>query len=60
MVDDDWMVTNICLFGSMVIINLLEVSINMVYGIIIIVILMTTILGVYLEISDFDDNNEKY
>ena len=32
----------------------------MVYGILIIVILIFTILGVYLEISDLDDNNEKY
>ena len=32
----------------------------MVYGILIIVILISMILGVYIEISDFDDNNEKY
>lgn len=32
----------------------------MVYGILIIVILISMILGVYIEISDSDDNNEKY
>ena len=32
----------------------------MVYGILIIVILIFTILGVFIELSDPDDNNEKY
>ena len=32
----------------------------MVYGILIIVILISMILGVFLEISDLDDNNKKY
>ena len=32
----------------------------MVYGILIILILISIILGVFLDISDFDDNNEKY
>ena len=32
----------------------------MVYGILIIVILISIILGVFLDISDLDDNNEKY
>ena len=32
----------------------------MVYGILIIVILISMILGVFIEVSDFDDNNEKY
>ena len=32
----------------------------MVYVILIIVILISTILGVFIEISDFDDNNDRY
>ena len=32
----------------------------MVYGILIIVILISMILGVYVELSDPDDNNDKY
>ena len=32
----------------------------MVYGILIIVVLISIILGVFIDISDFDDNNEKY
>ena len=32
----------------------------MVYGILIILILISVILGVFLDISDLDDNNEKY
>lgn len=32
----------------------------MIYGILIIVILISTILGVFIEISDLDDNNEKH
>ena len=32
----------------------------MVYGILIIVILISMILGVFIEISDPDDNNDKY
>ena len=32
----------------------------MVYGILIIVVLISIILGLFLDISDLDDNNEKY
>ena len=32
----------------------------MVYGILIIVILISIILGVFIDISDFDDKNERY
>ena len=32
----------------------------MVYGILIIVILISIILGLFIDISDLDDNNEKY
>ena len=32
----------------------------MVYGILIILILISIILGVFVDISDFDDNNDKY
>ena len=32
----------------------------MVYGILIILILMSVILGFFLDISDLDDNNDKY
>ena len=32
----------------------------MVYGILIIVILISIILGVFIDISDFDDNNNMY
>ena len=32
----------------------------MVYGILIILILISVILGVFIDISDLDDNNEKY
>ena len=32
----------------------------MVYGILIIVVLISIILGVFIDISDLDDNNEKY
>ena len=32
----------------------------MVYGIIIILVLISLILGFFLDISDLDDNNEKY
>ena len=32
----------------------------MVYGILIILILISIILGVFLDISDLDDNNERY
>ena len=32
----------------------------MVYGILIILVLISIILGVFLDISDLDDNNEKY
>lgn len=32
----------------------------MIYGILIIVILISIILGLFIDISDLDDNNEKY
>ena len=32
----------------------------MVYGILIILILISVVLGFFLDISDLDDNNEKY
>ena len=32
----------------------------MVYGILIIVVLISVILGFFLDISDLDDNNDKY
>ena len=32
----------------------------MVYGILIILILISLILGFFIDISDLDDNNEKY
>ena len=32
----------------------------MVYGILIILVLISVILGFFLDISDLDDNNEKY
>ena len=32
----------------------------MVYGILIILVLISIILGVFIDISDLDDNNEKY
>ena len=32
----------------------------MVYGILIILVLISIILGVFLDISDLDDNNERY
>lgn len=32
----------------------------MVYGILIIVVLISIILGVFLDISDLDDNNDRY
>ena len=32
----------------------------MVYGILIILILISVILGVFIDILDLDDNNEKY
>ena len=32
----------------------------MVYGILIIVILISNILGFFIDISDLDDNNDKY
>lgn len=32
----------------------------MVYGILIILILISIILGVFIDISDLDDNNERY
>ena len=32
----------------------------MVYGILIILILMSVILGFFLDISDLDDNKDKY
>ena len=30
------------------------------YGILIILILISIVLGVFIDISDLDDNNEKY
>lgn len=32
----------------------------MVYGILIIVVLISILLGFFIDISDFDDNNDKY
>ena len=32
----------------------------MVYGILIILVLISIILGFFIDISDFDDNNDKY
>ena len=32
----------------------------MVYGILIILVLISVILGVFIDILDLDDNNEKY
>ena len=32
----------------------------MVYGILIILVLISIILGLFLDISDLDDNNERY
>ena len=32
----------------------------MVYGILIILVLISVILGVFIDISDLDDNNERY
>ena len=32
----------------------------MVYGILIILVLISIVLGVFIDISDLDDNNEKY
>ena len=32
----------------------------MVYGILIILVLISVILGVFIDISDLDDNNNKY
>ena len=32
----------------------------MVYGILIILILISVILGFFLDISDLDDNNDRY
>ena len=32
----------------------------MVYGILIILILISIILGVFIDISDLDDNNDRY
>lgn len=32
----------------------------MVYGILIIVILISIILGLFIDISDLDDNNDRY
>ena len=32
----------------------------MVYGILIILVLISIILGVFIDISDLDDNNDKY
>ena len=32
----------------------------MVYGILIIVIIISIVLGFFIDFSDFDDNNEKY
>ena len=32
----------------------------MVYGILIILVLISVVLGFFLDISDLDDNNEKY
>ena len=32
----------------------------MVYGILIILVLISVVLGFFLDISDLDDNNERY
>ena len=32
----------------------------MVYGILIILVLISVVLGFFLDISDLDDNNDKY
>ena len=32
----------------------------MVYGILIILVLISVVLGVFIDISDLDDNNDKY
>ena len=32
----------------------------MVYGILIILVLISVVLGVFIDILDLDDNNEKY
>ena len=32
----------------------------MVYGILIILVLISVILGVFIDISDIDDNNDRY
>ena len=32
----------------------------MVYGILIIVVVISILLGFFIDFSDFDDNNEKY
>ena len=32
----------------------------MVYGILIILVLISIVLGFFIDISDLDDNNEKY
>ena len=32
----------------------------MVYGILIILVIISIVLGFFLDISDLDDNNEKY
>ena len=32
----------------------------MIYGILIIVVLISIILGLFIDISDFDDNNDRY
>ena len=32
----------------------------MVYGILIILVLISVILGVFIDISDLDDNNDRY
>ena len=32
----------------------------MVYGILIIVVLISIVLGVFIDISDLDDNNDRY
>ena len=32
----------------------------MVYGILIILVLISIVLGVFIDISDLDDNNDRY
>ena len=32
----------------------------MVYGILIIIVIISILLGFFIDISDFDDNNDKY